>query len=65
MAAGQKFRVFHIMREVMGGGLTVPPEGPRENIGELVILSTEDRASVGMVVQSTREITLGDGVEQE
>jgi hypothetical protein len=65
VAAGQKFRIFHITREVMGGGLTVPPEAPRENIGELVILSTEDRASVAMVVQCAREITLGDGVEQE
>ena len=65
VAAGQKFRVFHIARETMYTGLTAPPESPRENIGEIVILSTEDRASVGMVVQCTREITLGDGVEQQ
>ena len=65
VAPGQKFRVFHIARETMSTGLAMLPETPRENIGEMVILSTEDRASVGMVVQCTREIALVDGVERE
>jgi len=65
VAAGQKFRVFHIIRETMRTGLYALPETPRENIGELVILSTEDRSSVAMVVQCTREIALGDGIQLE
>ena len=65
VAPGQKFRVFHIMREIIGGGFTVPPEPPREITGELVILSTEENSSVAMVVRSRREIALGDGIELE
>lgn len=65
VSPGQKFRVFHIMREVTGGGLTVPPEPPREIIGEMVVISTEENSSVAMVVRSTREIALGDGIELE
>jgi len=64
-APGQKYRIFHIMRESLSVGLTVPPEPPREIIGELVILSSEENASVAMIVQSTRAVSLGDGIEQE
>jgi hypothetical protein len=64
-APGQKYRIFHIMREMSGGEWTFPPEPPREIIGELVILSTEENSSVAMVVKSSREIALGDGIELE
>jgi hypothetical protein len=65
VAPGQKFRTFHIIRETSGGGFTVPPEPPREITGELVVLTTEEKSSVAMVIRSTREIALGDGIEQE
>jgi hypothetical protein len=65
VAPGQKFRTFHIIRETSGGGFTVPPEPPREITGELVVLTVEEKSSVAMVVRSTREIALGDGIEQE
>jgi len=41
------------------------PEPPRETTGELVVLSTQDKSSVVMVVNSSREISLGDGIELE
>jgi hypothetical protein len=61
---GQHFRVFRIVRDRIQGLLTFP-ETPRESVGEIVILSTQEKASVGMVVRCTREISLGDGVELE
>jgi len=38
---------------------------PRESVGELVILSTQQKSSVGLVVNGLREIFLGDGIELE
>ena len=64
-APGQKYRVFHIIRERMGSGLTVAPEPPREVTGELVTLHCEEKSCVAMVVTCTREIALGDGIELE
>lgn len=61
--AGQRFRVFRIFREGVSRGFMALPETPRETIGELVILSTQERSSVTMVVSSVREISLGDGIE--
>jgi hypothetical protein len=62
VSPGQRFRIFRIFREE-AGGLWAFPETPRETLGELIILSTQERSSVAMVVSSTREITLGDGIE--
>jgi hypothetical protein len=65
VSPGQRFRIFRIFREEAGGGLWAYPETPRETLGELIILSTQDRSSVAMVVSCRREIALGDGVELE
>jgi len=62
---GQRFRIFRIFREETGEGLRAFPETPRETLGELIILSTQERSSVAMVVSCTREIALGDGIELE
>jgi hypothetical protein len=59
---GQHFRVFRVVRDRMEGFL-VFPNTPRESIGEIIILSTQEKASTGMVISSSREISLGDGVE--
>jgi len=61
---GQKYRVFHIMHEQSADS---PPARalPRESTGELVILSTQEKSSVGIVVFGLREIFLGDGIELE
>jgi len=62
VSPGQRFRIFRIFREETEG-MWAFPETPRETLGELVILSAQERSSVAMVVSSTREITLGDGIE--
>ena len=62
--AGQKYRVYRIMRDRLEG-LHAIPAMPRESVGELVILSTQQRSSVGFVVNAYREVYLGDGVELE
>jgi len=63
VSPGQRFRIFRIFREEPSGSLRAFPDTPRETLGELIILSTQERSSVAMVVSSTREITLGDGIE--
>jgi hypothetical protein len=65
VSPGQRFRVFRIFREQTGEGFWAYPETPRETTGELIILSTQARSSVAMVISSVREITLGDGIELE
>jgi len=59
---GQRYRVFGNAGSKEYSGY---PATPRESLGELVILSTQEKSSVGIVVSSTREIFLGQGVEQE
>jgi hypothetical protein len=65
VSPGMRFRIFRIFREGGREGFYALPETPREVIGELVVLSTEARGSVAMVVNSLRDITLGDGIELE
>jgi len=64
-APGQMYRVFHIIRERTDTGFTVGPEPPREITGELVTLDCQEKSCVAKVVRSSREISLGDGIEQE
>lgn len=65
VSPGQRFRIFKIFRETLTFGLLVAPEPPREILGELVVLSTQEKSSVVIIVSSSREISLGDGVELE
>lgn len=62
-APGQRYRIFRIVRDPPAGRYRASPDTPRETIGELLILSTQERSSVGIVTGSRREISLGDGVE--
>jgi hypothetical protein len=61
---GQRFRIFPFFADANTAWLTFP-QTPRETIGEMVILSVQDKSAVGMIVQSRREISLRDGVELE
>jgi len=61
---GQRFRIFRMVREPLEG-LFALPDTPLESVGEMVILTTQERSSVGIVVKCVREIYLGDGVELE
>ncbi len=63
-SAGQRYRVFKIFREYDAGLHYLPPR-PRETVGEMIILSTQERSSVGIIVNGTREISAGDGIELE
>ena len=65
VSPGQRFRTFHIIRENTSSGFRSMPEPPREITGEVVVLSTQEKSSVVMVVNSSREIALGDGIELE
>jgi hypothetical protein len=65
---GQRYRIYAIFRDnVFKGlqGLTHAPETPRETVGELVILHVQAKAAEGIVIDSLREISVGDGVELE
>jgi hypothetical protein len=61
---GQRFRIFPFFSDA-NTEWRVFPQTPRETIGEMVILSVQEKSSVGMIVQSRREISLRDGVELE
>lgn len=65
VSPGQRFRIFHIIREGASAGFRTMPEPPRETTGELVVLSTQEKSSVVMVINSSREVALGDGIELE
>jgi hypothetical protein len=61
---GQRFRIYRnpgVAKGWFRGGVEVP----RESLGELVVLSTEQRSSSAIVVTSLREITLGDMIDLE
>lgn len=62
---GQRFRIFRIFREQLSKGLHAIEESPRETVGELVILSTQEKSSVVKIINSKQEVNLGDGVELE
>lgn len=68
VAPGQKFRIFVIRRynlpQDFQGSKPAGP-APRETVGELVILRVRQNSSTGVVVQSLRQIAIGDGVEME
>ncbi|MDE3179373.1 MAG: hypothetical protein KGM47_06890 [Acidobacteriota bacterium] len=68
VAPGQRYRIFATFHDkvVMGlEGIKRAPETPRETLGELVILHVQGKAAEGIVVESLREIAIGDGVELE
>jgi len=64
VSPGQRFRIFPFFSDA-NTAWQLFPQTPRETIGEMVILSVQDKSSVGMIVQSRREISLRDGVELE
>ncbi|MGH9449059.1 MAG: hypothetical protein ACRD11_00800 [Terriglobia bacterium] len=65
---GQRFRIFAVFNDNVAMGLNVltpAPKTPRETVGELVILHVQGKSAEGIVVNSLREISVGDGVELE
>ena len=64
-SAGQRYRIIHVLRKHHEKWMSLRQETPRESLGELIILSTQERSSVAMIVKCIREIALGDGVSLE
>lgn len=65
---GQRYRIYVIFRHNVLIGLEDHKQAldtPRESVGELVILHVQGKASEGIIVDSRREISVGDGVELE
>ena len=60
---GQRFRIIHHFR--FANVLLTAPDFPPETVGELVVLWTQEKSSVGIVVSSFRGIDAGDIVEGE
>lgn len=65
---GQRYRIYVIFRHNVKMGLEDHKQAldtPRETVGELVVLHVQGKASEGIVIDSRREISVGDGVELE
>jgi hypothetical protein len=63
--AGQRYRVFYYLRPPSSSALFVYPPIPRETVGEVVVLSTQENSSAAIIVDCRRDIILGYGVELE
>jgi hypothetical protein len=62
---GQLYRVYYALPSPGRWSLLVYPPLPRETVGEIVVLSTQEKSSVAIIVNCTRDIDLGYGVELE
>lgn len=65
---GQRYRIYVVFRHNVLMGLEDHKQEldtPRETVGELVVLHVQGKASEGIVINSRREISVGDGVELE
>lgn len=58
---GERFRIIHHFR--FANVLLRAPDFPPETVGELVVLWTQEKSSVGIVISAFREIDAGDIVE--
>jgi hypothetical protein len=62
---GQRYRVYYSLSSPGRRGWFTYPSQPRESVGEIVVLSTQEKSAAAIIVNSTREINLGYGVELE
>lgn len=63
--AGQLYRVYYRLPRPGHWTITTPPPLPRETVAEVVVLSTQEKSAVGMIVNSSRDVYIGYGVELE
>jgi len=63
--AGQSYRVFYCLPCPGPWANTAPPPMPRETVAEIVVLSTQAKSAVGIIVNSRRDVYIGYGVELE
>jgi hypothetical protein len=62
---GQRYRVYHFLPHTRPWSLIVYPPEPRETVGEVLVLSTQEKSAAAIIVNGTREINLGYRVELE
>ena len=62
---GQLYRVFYCQPCPGPWAVSAPPPLPRETVAELVVLSTQEKSAVGIIVNSRRDVYVGYGVELE
>jgi hypothetical protein len=60
---GQKYRIIRVL--LPGHTLLVAPTLPNETIGELVVLWTQKKSAVAIIVSALRQIQPGDAVQLE
>jgi hypothetical protein len=63
--AGQRYRVFYYLQPTTRFTLFAYPPIPRETVGEVVVLSTQEKSSAAIIVNCRRDISVGYGVELE
>jgi hypothetical protein len=62
---GQRYRVYYSVPSPRRWASFVHAPEPRETVGEVVVLSTQEKSSVAIIVNSTRDVNVGYGVELE
>jgi hypothetical protein len=62
---GQLYRVYYSLPRAGHWTLFGFHPTPRETVAELVVLSTQEKSAVAIIVNSTRDINVGYGVELE
>jgi hypothetical protein len=62
---GQLYRVFYSLPCPGPWTVICHPPIPRETVAEIVVLSTQEKSAVGIIVNSTRDVSVGYGVELE
>jgi hypothetical protein len=63
--AGQLYRVYYRSPHSGHWAITSHPPTPRETLAEVVVLSTQEKSAVGIVVNSKRDVYIDYGVELE
>ena len=62
---GQRYRVYYARPTPGHWSLLVYPPMPRETVGEIVVLSTQEKSAAAIIVNCTRDLSVGYGVELE
>ena len=64
---GQRYRVVYVPAAAALGHHTLLgyPTMPRETVGEIVVLSAQEKSAAAIIVDCTRDISVGYGVELE
>jgi hypothetical protein len=62
---GQRYRVYYSLSSPRRWASFVHAREPRETVAEAVVLSTQEKSAVAIIVNSLRDVNVGYGVELE